>query len=147
MTDIAASTALEMVERGLRQDVLPLVSDEHAAAALRAALTIVGNVRARIEAGDGPFREVLTTALPVADGWAEAIASASPATAEQVRPLIEGARTSAGTNPAAARESLLRAAQLCLSATWDAGDPDRELLAALRQVTRLDAEAQARTTR
>ncbi|HTK61480.1 MAG TPA: hypothetical protein VL595_03855 [Pseudonocardia sp.] len=145
MSDVDPALALAMVERGLRLDVLPLVADEHAAAALRAALTIVGNVRVRLEIGDRALREVLSTALPVAEGWAAAISS--PGTAEEVRHLVERARASAGTEPVVARESLLRAAQLCFTATWHGGKPDLDLLAGLRRVTRLDAQADAPSIR
>ena len=141
MTDIDPSLALEMVERGLRLDVLPLVDDEHAASALRAALTIVGNVRVRLQVGDRAVRELLATALPVADGWADAISS--PDMGEEVRQLVERARASADAEPVTARESLMGAAQLCLAATWRDGEPDPDLLAGLRRVTRLDAQAHA----
>jgi hypothetical protein len=143
MTDVDPALALEMVERGLRLDVLPQVGDEHAAAALRAALTIVANVRVRLETGDRALREVLSAALPGADRWADAITAVSPDAAEQVRQLVERARASADTEPVTARESLLHAAQVCFTAIWRDGVPDPDLLAALRRVTRLDASAHA----
>jgi hypothetical protein len=145
MTDIAMTLALEMVEDGLRQDVLPLVADSNAAAALRAAVAIVGNVRAELESNQGWRREVLAEALPLADRWPEAIRATAPDTADQVARHLDRARSL--TDSARAHEHLLAAAQCCLVELWRHHEPDRELLAALRRVTRRDAEARAAVAR
>ncbi len=145
MTDMPTPDALAMVEHGLRNDVFPTIEDAHAGAALRAALTIVGNVRAQLEAGNRWQRAVLDAALPVACDWPEAIRKYQPEVADRVAGCLARARSAA--EPVAGEAQLMLASRLCLTELWRQPSPDAALLHSLRRVTRLDAEARAEIAR
>ncbi len=141
MTDLPLPQALAMVEHGLLADVLPAVQDAHAGAALRAALTIIANVRAQLQGGDRWQRGVLDVALPVASSWPEAARHHLPQVADRVSRCL--AEAGAAIEPAEGESQLMQAAQLCLTELWRQPSPDPDLLHSLRQVTRMDAEARA----
>ena len=145
MSDVPVTMTLAMVEHGLREDVAGAITDSHAAAALRAALTMVRNVRAELEAGNGWKVDILTTARPLAARWPDAVRAFAPEAAD--RAAARYFEMTGGAHVERSYELLLDMAKICIEAVWTQPAPDRALLAELRRVSRLDAEARAAIAR
>ncbi|WP_132431942.1 hypothetical protein [Pseudonocardia endophytica] len=133
------------MERGLRADVLPHVVDPHGNASLRAALTILSNIRLEIDRGAARDRATVIAALPDAGTWPDTLRTWSEEAADHVADLVARAEAETESGPALARQSLLAAAQLCCQQVWQHDADGSGLLRSVRRVLRIDAEAEYTT--
>jgi hypothetical protein len=149
MSEIGPDLAIRTVHDGLRDDVLPRLEDRHAVATMKAALGILRNVVTQLEGDDGDSRAVVADHLDRVEGWRAALAGSSPEIAAEVGELGREAAELLPTDPRAARERLLRAAQKTIAFVWQAPElrDDERLVASVRAVTRADVDARLRTTR
>ena len=129
MSEIAPADALDLVCRGLAEQVITNLTDPHAVSTVTSVITILRSLQAELR-DDGRWRDaVVADALALAD---RAIAAAG----EDARASFDAARAG---GPEAHRHAML-AVQKTLDAMWRAPERDRELLRALRRVARSDVK-------
>jgi hypothetical protein len=142
LVEVPLRRVLHAVEQGLRDDVLPVVSDAHAISALKSALRVIGIASQQLAVDQQWHKSLVVRALPLSSGWASGLREAAPAVADEVARLLEQAHTSVDADALGAREHLLMAARLGLVEIWRNPElrADGELLRSIRRVVRMDIE-------
>ncbi|HZZ51837.1 MAG TPA: hypothetical protein VFE65_33495 [Pseudonocardia sp.] len=142
LTEVPLAKVLYAVEQGLREDVLPAVSDEHAISALKSALRVIGIAGKQLVVDQRWHRSLVDRALPLSGGWEAGLREAAPSVADEVAQALRTAHSLIDDDAAGAREHLLLAARLGLTEVWrnPALRADGELLRSIRRVVRMDIE-------